>query len=147
MPRNHRNPAPGEFGTELVSVSTQAGTSPLTVNGTTIFRLGGFGRRVRFANLVVSCTTVAADADGTILATAYKYDASADAQVALTSSTDLETLTTREAREVVPLATQTDAQLTIDADDTIEVSVVNNSAAINTQPTDLIFRVFGFALE
>lgn len=155
MAEIQRVPKPGEFGTELLSVAIGpiggtnniGGASPITANNTTIFRLGGLGRLARIAQVVTSCTTVAADADGTTLATVYKYNATTDAQVALTGSIDLEALTTREATVTMPLATQTDAQLTLGAADTVEVSVVNNSAALNTQPTDLYFRVFFYALQ
>lgn len=155
MAEIQRMPLPGEFGTELLSVAIGpiggtnniGGASPFTANNTTTYRLGGLGRLARVAQVVTSVTTVPADADGTILATVYKYNATTDAQVALTGSIDLEALTTREGTVTRPLATQTDAQLTVGAADTVEIAVVNNSAAINTQPVDLWFRVFFYALQ
>lgn len=148
MPKVWRSNKPGELGTELVQAAVVVpGTATLTANDVTVFVIGGFGRRVRVADVAVSCTTAAADADGTVLGVLNKYDASADAAVALTTATDMETLTTREARVVDVIGTLTDAQLTLEADDTLEFAVTNNSAAINTQPVGLVVRVTGFALE
>lgn len=148
MPKVWRSNKAGELGTELVQVAAVVqGTATLTANSTTTFVLGGFGRRVRFAGFSVSVTTVPADSDGAITAVVQKYDASADAAVALTSATNLETLTTREERTVAPIGTLTEAQFTLDAGDTLEFVVTNDSAAINTQPTNLVVRATGFALE
>lgn len=154
MSENQRMPRPGEFGTELISVvigpiggtNNIGGATPLTANNTTTYRLGGVGRLAEIAYVTTSATTVPADADGTILATVYKYNATTDAQVAVTSAIDLEALVTREATVTRALATATDAARTFGASDTVEIAVVNNSAAINTQPTDLFFRVFFYAL-
>lgn len=154
MSEIQRMPRPGEFGTELLSVAIGpiggtnniGGATPLTANNTTTYRLGGLGRLAQIAQVVTSTTTVPADADGTILATVFKYNAVTDAQVAVTSAIDLETLTTREGRVTLPLATASDAALTFGNNDTVEIAVVNNSAAINTQPVDLWFRVFFYAL-
>lgn len=148
MPKVWRSNKPGEQGTELVQAAfVVTGTATCTANTTTTFVLGGFGRRVRFVNFAVSVTTVPADADGALTAVVQKYDASADAAVALTSATDLETLVTREARVVTPIGTLTDAQMTVDSDDTLEFVVTSDSAAIDTQPIGLVVRATGFALE
>lgn len=148
MPKIWRSNRPGELGTELITAAfAVSGEATLTANNTTTFVIGGFGRRVRFKEFNVSVTTVPADADGTITAVVQKYDASANAAVALTTATDLETLTTREGRRVQAIATLTDAQVTLEADDTLEFVVTNNSAAINTQPTGLVVRAVCFALE
>ncbi len=148
MPINFRMQKAGQFGTELVFADLAVqGTATLTANNTTTFVAGSFGRKVRFGGFAVSVTTVPADADGAITAVVQKYDASANAAVALTTATNLETLTTREARVVSPIGTLTDAQMTFDSDDTVEFVVTNDSAAIDTQPTNLVVRAFGFALE
>lgn len=148
MPKVWRSNKPGEQGTGLVFAGAVVqGTATLTANTTTLFAIGGFGRRCRFREFVVSVTTVPADADGTITAVVQKYDASADAAVALTTATDMETLTTREGRTVSAIGTLTDAQLTLEADDTLEFVVTNDSAAINTQPTNLVVRCLAFPLE
>jgi hypothetical protein len=91
--------------------------------------------------------TVPEDADGTLVATLRKYDASADATVTLTGNIDLEALTTREETSVKVLGTLTDAQLTMDTGDALEVHVVNNSAAIDTQPAGLTFVAEMLVLE
>lgn len=140
-------PVGGRFGVQPVVVRVGpigpadylGGAAPLTVNGTTIFRLGSpaAGRVSVFAGGAVSVTTVPADADGTIVGTFVKYVAATDATVTLTGNVNLEALVTREATAVTPLATLTDAQRTFQAGDTLEFHVVNNSAVIDTQPAGL----------
>lgn len=85
---NHFRPKPGRYGTMPVFLTVQP-TPTLTANNTTIFKVPSPYRRCYFVRGSVSCTTVPADADGTILATFKKYDASADAAVSLTSTLDL----------------------------------------------------------
>lgn len=148
MPKVWRSNKAGELGTELVQAAAVVqGTATLTANSTTTFVLGGFDRRVRFSDFAISVTTVPADADGAITGVLQKYDASADAAVALTSATNLETLTTRECRTVSAIGTLTEAQMTLDTGDCLEFVVTNDSAAINTQPTNLVVRATCFALE
>lgn len=148
MGLNFFAPKPGRFGVipafaktgQIGGTNFLGGATPLTANATTIFRLGGFGgRRVRFSQLGATVVTVPADADGTILATAVKYDASANSTVTLSANLDLEALVTREESFANPLGTLTDAEITLDVGDTLEIHVVNNSAAINTQPAGLVF--------
>lgn len=140
-------PKAGRFGVQPVVVGLGpigpanylGGAAPLTVNDTTIFRLGSAagGRPAVFAGGSVSCTTVPADADGTIVGTFVRYRAASDDTVTLTANVNLEALVTREATAVVPLATLTEAERTFAAGDTLEFHVVNNSAAIDTQPAGL----------
>lgn len=127
----------GRFGTHPVWTTRTLGASPLTANTTNDFYITAPPVASCFGGGAVTCVTVAADSDGTVLAYLAKYDASADAVVVLTSSLDLEAVTTKEAAKFVPLGTLTDAQLTFDVGDTLLLRVINNSAAINTQPTEL----------
>ncbi len=148
MPKVWRSTKAGELGTELITLALVVqGTATITANTTTTFVIGGIDRRMRFADFAISVTTVPADADGTILGVLQKYDASATAAVALTTATDMETLVTRAARTVPAIGTLTEAQITLDRGDTLEFVVTNNSAAINTQPTNLVVRATGYALE
>lgn len=142
------SPKPGSFGDEPVVFTSGpigganylGGASPLTANNTTIFRLGPVTRRSFLRGGAASVVTVPADADGTILATIRKYDASAAAAVTLTATLDLEALTTRAGSLFTLLSTVTNEQLTFEVGDAIEVHVVNNSAAIDTQPAGLVFN-------
>lgn len=148
MPKVWRSNKAGELGTELVTAAmVVTGEATLTANSTTTFVLGGFGRRVRFKEFAASVTTVPADADGAITAVLQKYDASADAAVSLTTATNLETLTTEEARTVQAIGTLTEAQVTLAADDTLKFVVTNDSGSIDTQPIGLAVRAVCFALE
>jgi hypothetical protein len=84
-----------------------------------------------------SVETVPADADGTILATLRKYDASANAFVDLTDALSLEGLTTKESAAFVIKTGLDDDDITFEIGDVLYVDIVNNSAAIDTQPTNL----------
>lgn len=156
MPLNFFAPKPGRFGVQTVQVRSGqigganflGGASPLTANTTTIFRLGGTaGRKCRVSRFGATTVTVPADADGAITATLRKYDASANAAVTLTGDIDLEALTTREESSVAVLGTLTDAQLTLEDGDALEIHVVSDSAAIDTQPAGLVFVAEVLVLE
>lgn len=156
MPLNFFAPKPGRFGTQTVQARTGqigganflGGATPLTANTTTIFRLGGTaGRKCRVSRFGATVVTVPADADGAITATLRKYDASADTTVTLTGNINLEALVTREETSVAVLGTLTDAQLTLDTGDALEIHVVSDSAAIDTQPAGLTFVAELLVLE
>lgn len=149
------NPKPGRFGVAPVFLKTGeiggtnflGGTAPLTASGTTIFRLGGTaGRKTRVSRLGATVVTVPVSASGTLKATLRKYDASADAAVTLTADLDLETLTTREEGFASILTTVSDAELTLDVGDALEIHVVS-TAAIGTQPAGLVFTAEALVLE
>lgn len=150
MVYNFFRPKPGRFGVMPVLLNSGqiggtnflGGASPLTANTTTVFRLGGTAGRVcRISRFGATTVTVPADNDGAITAVLQKYDASADATVALTPAIDLEALVTREETSVGILSSLTVAQATFDVGDALEVVVTNDSAAINTQPAGLVFTV------
>lgn len=136
-----RRAGPGRFGTHPVHVSFSCGVNPLTANDTVTFRIPTPPGKFFFSKAAVQCDTPAADADGTCLLTVQKYDASADAEVALTDAYNIEGLTTLERNEISVGASVTDAQRLFDTGDTLDFKVVNNSAAINTQPTALSVTV------
>lgn len=146
---------PGYFGAQRLHVNSGqiggtnflGGASPLTANTTTIFRLGAPPLSCLFDSFAVSVVTVPADADGTILGYIYKYDASADAAVQISASMNLEALVTREVTRATFLSTATEAQLRLDTGDALEFHVVNNSAAIDTQPAGLVVVAEVLALE
>lgn len=142
----HARKKPGRYGTDIAFLTVQP-TPTLTANNTTIFKVPSPFRKCRFLRGSVSVTQVPADSDGTIVATFKKYDASADAAVTLSQELNLETLVTREVKKVDSAAAATEAQLLLDDGDQFEFHVVNDSAAINTQPTDLSICVEVAVLE
>jgi len=89
---------------------------------------------------VVSAGTVPASTSGTILGVLQKYDASADAAVALTDNIDLEALTAHEGTAVTLLPTLTDAQKTLDTGDTVRF-VVTTTNTVTTAAVDLMVNV------
>lgn len=124
-------PKPGRFGVVPAFVHAALGT--LTANTTTTFYVGTPKRKCFIERITYHASTIAADSDGTILATVKKWDDSAQAAVSLTAATSLEGLTAKKATEIALLSSLTPAQLTIDEGDTIYIDIVNNSAAIDTQ--------------
>lgn len=90
----------------------------------------------------VSVEQVPVDADGTLTVQFRKYDASANAFVNLTTAFNTEGLTTKESAEVPLIATLNDADLVVEKDDVLYCDVVSNSAAIDTQPTNLALAAF-----
>lgn len=146
---NYPMQKPGSYGVQRMLVATGqiggtnflGGTAPLTANQTTIFRMGAPVNRAAFNGFSATAVTAAADPDGTTLAYVYKYDASADAAVQLSDAIDLEALVTREGVTAKVLSSATQDQLTFDTGDALEIHVVNNSAAIGTQPAGLVFVV------
>lgn len=142
----HARKKPGRYGTEIAFLTVQP-TPTLTANDTTVFAIPSPFRKCRFLRGTVSVATVPADSDGTIVGTFKKYDASADAAVTLSSDINLETLTTREVAKADSAAAATESQLLLDDGDQFEFHVVNDSAAINTQPTKLSLCVEVAVLE
>lgn len=136
-----RNASPGRFGTHPVHVSHMAGVDPLTVNDTTILWVPTPKGKFVFTGFAAQCDTPGADSDGTILATVRKYDASGDAHVTLSAAIDLEAVTTKERAVAGVASAATEAQLLLDDGDVLNIAVVSNSAAIDTQPTLLSFTV------
>ena len=141
-------PYPGRFGT-MLQVAQAANVGNVTANDTTRFFLPVAAGKYWVSKLSVVCDTVGADADGSIVATFYKYSGVSDAGTALNTATNLETLVTKETRDVPVTATLTDVQRLLDTSngDSLYVEVVNDSAAIDTQPTKLSFAVELFALK
>lgn len=142
MPDTSFRPRSGRYGSHPAFIKHTAGASPLTANTTTTIRCGQFHRRAWVERISVSCSTIAADADGTILATVYKRDVAAGADVALTAALSLESDGIATANKSVAFTMAsglTTAQRTLQEGDTLMVKVVNNSAAIDTQPADLAF--------
>lgn len=134
-------PRPKDLGAQFISLTTPFGT--ITVNTTNRFGLGSVNGRADTAaapghtawidEVFVSTRVVPADADGTILLNVFKYDASADADVQLVTSFDLETLTVGESSRVPLDSGVTDNQRILDFGDFLHFTIVNNSAAIDTQ--------------
>lgn len=148
-----RIPAPGRWGTEVFFLSSGpyggtnllGGASPITANVTTTLRIGPIGRKARFLRFGASCQTAVADADGTVLARVRKRNNAGGTTVS--NDIDLEALTVNQATYAGPLTTVLESVLRFAATDVVEIDIVNNSAAINTQPAFLCFTVEFAVLE
>lgn len=118
-----------------------AALTTFTAN-TTVTRKTGFGvpvgtGKIRIVSLGVMADAVPSDADGTMLMTVRARDISEGAFDTLVLSADLETLVTAADRYfALTLATETtsELELTLEEGDTIDVQLVNNSAAIDVNP-------------
>jgi predicted GNAT superfamily acetyltransferase len=113
---------------------------------TTTYNLGSHPATCYINRAVVSALTVPVCASGTILAKLYKYDASANAQVALTDDVNLEGLTANEGTAVALLSSLTDAQRTLDTGDTLQFVVVTTNT-VGTAQVDLNCNVELFVLN
>lgn len=148
-------PKAPRFGT-MLQVAAAANVGSLTANTTTTFYLAVPPGKFYISRFLFSSNVVASDADGTILATLKRWDAVNAADVVLNTAAagspttgDLESAVAKNTHQIPLIATLTDAQRTIKnlSGDTLRVDVVNNSAAIDTQPTNLCFVVELLALE
>lgn len=131
---NFFTPKPGRFGVIPNVLPGHCGT--IGNNTTTYFSFGGHPAQCYINRAVVSAATVPAATSGTILATLEKYDASANAAVALSAEFDLETLTANEGTAVPLLSTLSIAQRTLDTGDTVRLKVVTNNT-VTTAAVDL----------
>lgn len=134
----HRRPTPGRYGSEIVILSRHAGANPLTANATTAIKFGGLHRRAVFLRITASAGTVPADADGTILARGVITATDGTANRDVSADIDLESLTANVTKAADRKAGLADSAVVIKPGETFRVNVVNNSAAIDTQPVDLV---------
>lgn len=124
---------------EIGGANFLGGASPLTANATTRFRLGGLAGRTALASgFGATAVTIPVDADGTITAALYKFRASDNTPVKLSNDIDLEALVTRR-ETFAKILSLSDADMTLQSGDALEVWVVSNSAVIDTQPAGLVF--------
>ena len=148
-----RIPAPGRWGTEVFFLSSGpyggtnllGGAAPITANTTTTLRIGPVGRKARFLRLGASAQTLVSDTDGTVLARVRKRNNGGGTTVS--NDLDLEALTANQASYAGPLTNVLESVLRFAASDVVEIDIVNNSAAINTQPVALCFTVEFAVLE
>lgn len=134
-----------------VGATSQIGTGGLLIvaNTTTRFPIPTPIARCAVATLSIQSGAVnGVDADGTLLATFNKRDNVNAADVALSAATSVKVDFLTAVNKNFPVAllsTLTDAQRLVQPGDTLFVNIVNNSAAIDTQPTGL-FLVVEFAI-
>lgn len=114
-------------------VTTSVAFPTITANTTTHVHVPKPARRAYLVGLTAHCSTVGVDADGTILATAKRYDFSATADVTCSSAKDIEAMVAFKAElfSLLGGTTQLFAK-----EDLLRVAFVNNSAAIDTQPAN-----------
>lgn len=147
------NPRVGRLGTMIAFTQSGiigTGGLNLTANATTTYRIPTPAVRCAIARLAISAGGIASDADGTILATINKRDNVNAANVPLTAATSLEVdfITVANTVYRVPiLTTLTDGQKIFQVGDQLYVDIVNNSAAIDTQPTHTAIVAEWFVLE
>lgn len=136
---NFFSPLAGRFG---IMPNLLAGRCDAAIGNstTTTYNFGGHPAKCIINRAVVSAGTVPASTSGTILGVLQKYDASADAAVALTDNVDLEALTAHEGTAVTLLTTLTDAQKLLDTGDTVRFVVTTNNT-VTTAAVDLVVNV------
>lgn len=126
-----------------LEASAQIGTGGLLITANTTTRIPiptPFARSAVATLSIQGGAITGVDADGTILATFNKRDNVNAVDVPLSAAISLESdfITAVNKNFVVPLlATLSDAQRLVQPGDILFVNIVNNSAAIDTQPTGL----------
>ena len=136
---NFFSPLAGRFG---IMPNLLAGRCDAAIGNstTTTYNFGGHPAKCIINRAVVSAGTVPASTSGTILGVLQKYDASANAAVALSGNVDLEALTAHEGTAIALLTTLTDAQKTLDTGDTVRF-VVTTDNTVTTAAVDLVVNV------
>lgn len=136
---NFFSPLAGRFGI-MPNLLVGRCAAAIGNSTTTTYNFGGHPAKCIINRAVVSAGTVPASTSGTILGVLQKYDASADAAVALTDNVDLEALTAHEGTAVTLLTTLTDAQKLLDTGDTVRFVVTTNNT-VTTAAVDLMVNV------
>lgn len=111
-----------------------------TANDTTLFIIGAHPHRCVFDEARIVCQVKPADADGTLLLRLRKYRAVQNDFVTLTPDFDLEGagFIVNEASLIVASTGLAAATRILLPGDVLFAEVTNNSAAIDTQATDLV---------
>lgn len=126
---------------ERVCLSLGQFTANTTVNpGARVL----FDRKSVIREIWVSGDAIPSDPDGTMLLNALVYDASEAGSDTIVSSADLETLlaVANKAYAATLASETTENELTVEAGDTLRFSLVNNSAAITTNPNVAVLVVY-----
>jgi hypothetical protein len=139
MPYNIFAPTPGRLGV-LPNLLVGRCDAAIGNSTTTTYSFGSHPAKCYINRAVVSAGTVPASTSGTILGVIQKYDASADAAVALTGNVDLEALVAHEGTAVSLLSTLTEAERTLDTGDTLRFVVTTNNT-VTTAAVDLMVNV------
>lgn len=135
MPYNFRRETPGRLGS-FPNLLAGPCIAAIGASATTEYYFGGHPTICWIEKAVISALTVPVGG-GTILALLKKYDASANAEVTLSASIDLEALTAKEGTAVPILATLTEAQRTLDTGDLLFLEVTA-SGTVTTDKVDLV---------
>ncbi len=136
MPYNFFGPKPGRFGVMPVSVVVRPTFGTLAA-GTVVHNIGSYPGKCYISKVCISGGTFPTAATS-IEATLRKKPSST--AVALTSAIDINTQTAGTAVQGAFLTTLTDANRTLNAGETLELSVVT-TGSVTVQPTDVFVVV------
>lgn len=138
-------PKAGRYG--MLPTFLTAALGSLTANATTTSYVPSPKRKLGIERVTYAASTPVADADGTVLLTLTKVRASDASTVVLVNGADLETIAADTATELPLVTGLTRAQRTMLEGDVLKVTIVNNSAAINTQHANAWLTVEAGVLE
>jgi D-serine deaminase-like pyridoxal phosphate-dependent protein len=128
-------PTAGRFGV-LPNLVTGRCAANIANSTTTTYNFGGHPATCLVSRAMVSAGTVPTSASA-VTGVLQKYDATANAAVALTAAVDLLTLTAHEGTAVSLLSSLTDAQKTLRPGDTLRF-VITAAGTITAQAVDLM---------
>lgn len=140
---NRRREKPGEYGTQIVTVTVPGGS--YTASNTTRFRVPCLGRTVKFRRLTCTHTVAPISASGTILAHATKITGT-NTRTVMSNPLDLEAIVALKSGSATNLSGQAAGTLTVKPGDGLEIEVVS-TAAIGTQATAPLFTLEFFVLD
>ena len=131
-------PLPGRFGV-LPNLLAGKCTTTVANSDDTVYNFGGHPAACVVNRAIVSAGTLPAST-AAITGVLQKYDATANAAVALTAAVNLKGLTAHEGTAVPLLTTLTTAQKTLNPGDTVRF-VITAAGTVTTQPVDLQVNV------
>lgn len=128
-------PLPGRLGV-LPNVIVGRCITTVADSDATTYNFGGHPATCVINRAMVSAGTLPASS-AAVTGVLQKYDATANAAVALTAAVDLKGLTAHEGTAVPLLTTLTAAQKTLNPGDTLRF-VITAAGTVSTQPVDLV---------
>lgn len=136
---NYFRPRPGRFGTQLVLLTSGRVNTGTLAAGTQTHTIGGLPRKAIISGITVSAETWPTAATSCTV-TLVKRDASAAADVTLSSAVDVNDQTDGTAIIGALLTTLTDKERLLDTNDTLKVSLVT-TGSVTVQPDDIVITV------
>lgn len=137
-------PRPGRLGIMPTLLNSGRINTGTLAAGTQNHNIGTYPGKAYINKFTVSAEAFPNATTNTV--TLIKYDASAAADVTLSSALDINNKTANVAQVGAMIATLTEAQRTLDTGDTIRIQLIT-TGSVTTQPDDITINVELLVLE